>query len=371
MKKLKKTLVLLLSVLMLSNVAFANNIKLNVNNNLIKESVNPISQNGRILVPLRVIFEALNAKVNWDNTTKTVIGSQEDKKIVLQMNNKIAQVNGNNITLDVPGQVIKGSVYVPVRFIAESLGAEVEWDSKSDTVFVSNNGNPISIPKEEGKDETSNFKAYQVTRVVDGDTIKVVFNGKEESVRLIGVDTPESVHPDASKNIAEGKIASEFTRSQLEGREVKLEFDVQERDRYGRLLAYVWVDGIMFNKTLLSEGYAQIATFPPNVKYVEEFKALEKIARDNNKGLWADGTLIITPETTNGSNNSTSSNSNNTTGSTTIDSEKDGVWIKGNRNSKIYHVPSGRDYYKVSAKNIVWFETEKEAQEAGYRRAKQ
>ena len=190
-------------------------------------------------------------------------------------------------------------------------------------------------------------------------------------MRLIGVDTPESVHPDASKNIAEGKIASEFTRSQLEGREVKLEFDVQERDRYGRLLAYVWVDGIMFNKTLLSEGYAQIATFPPNVKYVEEFKALEKIARDNNKGLWADGTLIITPETTNGSNNSTSSNSNNTTGSTTIDSEKDGVWIKGNRNSKIYHVPSGRDYYKVSAKNIVWFETEKEAQEAGYRRAKQ
>lgn len=131
-------------------------------------------------------------------------------------------------------------------------------------------------------------QTYAIVRVVDGDTFKIMFNGKEESVRLIGVDTPESVNPDKSKNNEYGKIASDFTKSYLENKEVSLEFDVQERDKYGRLLAYVYIDGEMFNKVLLQEGYAQLDTVPPNVKYVNDFKEIQKEARDNNKGFWGE-----------------------------------------------------------------------------------
>lgn len=128
--------------------------------------------------------------------------------------------------------------------------------------------------------------SYKVTRVVDGDTIIIDYNGKEERVRLIGVDTPESVHPNAEKNTEFGKTASNFTKQYLENKYVKIELDVQERDKYGRLLAYVYLDDIMYNKTLLQKGYAKIATYPPNVKYVNDFTEIQKEAQNNKKGLW-------------------------------------------------------------------------------------
>jgi micrococcal nuclease len=127
---------------------------------------------------------------------------------------------------------------------------------------------------------------FQVTRVVDGDTIVVQMAGAEKKVRLIGIDTPESVHPDETRNVPYGKIASEFTRQQLEGQQVYLEYDVAETDKYGRILAYVWLNDKMFNKTLLQEGHAMLATFPPNVRYVDDFTKLQAEARDAGKGLW-------------------------------------------------------------------------------------
>jgi micrococcal nuclease len=130
-------------------------------------------------------------------------------------------------------------------------------------------------------------KEYVVTRVVDGDTILIDLDGTEERVRLIGVDTPESVHPNDEKNVPYGEIAAAFTRERLEGKRVRIELDAQERDRYGRLLAYVYTDDGMFNETLLSEGHAQIDTYPPNVRYVEAFALLQKDARARGVGLWA------------------------------------------------------------------------------------
>ncbi len=129
---------------------------------------------------------------------------------------------------------------------------------------------------------------YPVTRVVDGDTIVVAMAGEENKVRLIGIDTPESVHPDDTRNIPYGKISSEFTRDSLEGQLVYLEYDVEPNDQYGRILAYVWLDGVMFNKTLLTEGHAVLATYPPNVRYVDEFTELQTQARNDGKGLWSD-----------------------------------------------------------------------------------
>ncbi len=99
------------------------------------------------------------------------------------------------------------------------------------------------------------------------------------------MDTPETVHP--TKEVEPyGKEASDFARVQLAGKEVGLEFDVQERDKYGRLLAYVWLGDKLFNEMLVAEGYAQVATYPPNVKYADRFTAAQKTAREGGKGLW-------------------------------------------------------------------------------------
>jgi micrococcal nuclease len=127
----------------------------------------------------------------------------------------------------------------------------------------------------------------KVVRVVDGDTVVVRYKGREERIRLIGVDTPETVHPNKPVE-AYGEEAKEYTKKKLEEKDIQIEFDVQERDRYGRLLGYIWLDGLLFNDELLKMGYAKVATFPPNVKYVETFKETEKNAREKQVGLWGE-----------------------------------------------------------------------------------
>lgn len=126
-------------------------------------------------------------------------------------------------------------------------------------------------------------ETHKVKRVIDGDTIELE-NG--EKVRLIGIDTPETVHP--SKDVEYyGKEASDFTKRMLEGKQVEIEFDIQKRDKYGRLLAYVYLeDGTFINAELLKQGYATISTYPPNIKYVDEFTRLQREARENDRGLW-------------------------------------------------------------------------------------
>ena len=124
-----------------------------------------------------------------------------------------------------------------------------------------------------------------VDRVVDGDTIKVRIGDKVETVRYIGVDTPETVHP--TRGIEPyGIEASNFNKKLVEGKTVRLEFDVERRDQYGRLLAYVYVDTLFVNAELLRQGYAQLMTIPPNVRYVDLFVRLQGEAREAKRGLW-------------------------------------------------------------------------------------
>lgn len=137
--------------------------------------------------------------------------------------------------------------------------------------------------------EISELNQYEVISVVDGDTFKINYNGTTTKVRLIGVDAPESVSSNKSKNNKYGIEASNYTKERLEGQTVYLEFDVKQTDKYGRLLAYVYLeDGTMYNKELLEKGYAQIATYPPNVKYVDEFTQIQKQAEENRVGFWAE-----------------------------------------------------------------------------------
>ncbi len=125
---------------------------------------------------------------------------------------------------------------------------------------------------------------HQVERVVDGDTF--VLTGGER-VRLIGIDTPETVHPNKPVEPF-GPEASGFSKNMLEGKDVRLEFDVQERDKYGRLLAYVFLEDDTFvNAELLRLGFAVVLTIPPNVKHAEQFLELQREAREHERGLWS------------------------------------------------------------------------------------
>ncbi|MEW6574708.1 MAG: thermonuclease family protein [Bacillota bacterium] len=190
-----------------------------------------------------------------------------------------------------------------------------------------------------------------VTRVVDGDTFHVDIAGADETVRLIGVDTPETHHP--VRGIEPfGLQAEKYTRSQLEGRHVLLETDVKNRDEYGRLLAYVWLEdpikindasirAKMFNARLLLDGCAQLLTVPPNVKYVDYFRKYQAEARENERELWGLGPAAAVPAAAKGP-------------------------VIGNSRSKKFHRPDCQWAAKISPKNKITFRSREEAISAGY-----
>jgi len=121
------------------------------------------------------------------------------------------------------------------------------------------------------------------TRVIDGDTIVLDSN---EKVRLIGVDTPETKDPRKPVQYF-GKEASEFTKRMVEGKKVRLEYDWQKIDKYGRTLAYIYLeDGTFLNAEIIKQGYGHAYTRFP-FKYLEEFRRYEREARENQRGLWA------------------------------------------------------------------------------------
>ena len=120
-----------------------------------------------------------------------------------------------------------------------------------------------------------------VTRVVDGNTIEVNFtDGRVESVRYIGINTPETGQPYAAE-------ATAYNSSLVAGKQVRMVKDVSDRDQYERLLRYVYIGDLMVNAELVAKGYANAATYPPDVAFSEQFVALEAQARNNNLGLWA------------------------------------------------------------------------------------
>lgn len=218
MKKI--TGVLFSGLLVMSSMINASAINVHVNNKSISMDVSPVIVQSRTLVPVAAIAQALEGEVDWDAPTRTVTITRGEKVIKLQLDNNVASINSENITLDVPAQAVNGRTMVPVGFIAQAFGEKVEWHQETKTVLINS-----SIP---------------------GD----------------------------------------------------------------------------------SQVVAPPVVTPP---------------------------VVVTPPSN----------------PVISDSEKEGTWIKGNVNSKIYHVPGGRDYGKVSPQNIVWFETESDALDAGFRKAMQ
>jgi micrococcal nuclease len=126
-----------------------------------------------------------------------------------------------------------------------------------------------------------------VTAAFDGDTIQVSWEERRETVRLLGVDTPETVHPERPVECY-GPEASAYTKQRLLGRDVTLTFDRERRDRYGRLLAYVAVDGSVVNDELLTRGLARLLIVPPNGARGRSMLDLELEARSAGRGLWGE-----------------------------------------------------------------------------------
>lgn len=153
------------------------------------------------------------------------------------------------------------------------------------------------IAKQQDKEynkEKCDLEEVQLVQVIDGDTIRIIGSDNlEYKVRLIGIDTPESVHSDASKNNEFGTMASEHTKEMLKNVDtLYLEYDVLPTDKYNRVLAYVWFSSDasnisnMLNARILSDGYAMDKVYEPNHKYAKQFEAIRTRAMETNTGLW-------------------------------------------------------------------------------------
>ncbi len=211
---------------------------------------------------------------------------------------------------------------------------------------------PVATQSEKPTAIVTNEALYPVDRVIDGDTVVVKIGDKFFTVRYIGINTPEITPVECF-----GKEATEKNRQLVEGKKVRLEKDVSETDQYGRLLRYVYLeDGTFVNETLVRTGYAHAVTYPPDVKHQEKFREAERDARINNRGLWSDcqdQKATVAPAGNQGQ-----------------------CLIKGNISSsgeKIYHLPDCPGYAETvinEAKGERWFCTEKEATDAGWRKAK-
>lgn len=262
----------------------------------------------------------------------------------------------------------------PSYYETPDTGARGAAGSALSQVLSATNTNPAEDTEQRRDGRRLALVSGEVVYVVDGDTAHIKLEtGKIEKVRFIGVDTPEST----IEYEPYGKEAASYTRAKLLHRTVFVETDVSQRDRYGRLLAYIWLDRptddnggvshadvarLMFNSWLVADGYAQMMTIPPNVKYVDDFRALERFARERNRGLW-DPKLLTRARTV-----TDAGEQENYTGGT--NPTKAVGKVIGNCNSLKFHRPDCPAARKIATSHRLAFSGRAEAKAAGYRPCK-
>lgn len=261
-----------------------------------------------------------------------------------------------------------GEATLPNKAASEGAAASSNLAAAEESAFgpTQFSNSAATATSSAGLEQGKNFLSspVRVIRVVDGDTIEIEGG---ERVRYIGIDTPETVDPRKTVQCF-GVEASAKNKSLVEGKSVRLEGDVTDRDKYGRLLRYVWLDERLINLELVSEGYAHSYPYPPDVKYQDKISAAERAAREAGRGLWGEC----------GSNSNDPDNSLKESADTSASSESrpDSCDIKGNISAageKIYHLPGCGSYAKTSIDPLhgeKWFCSESEALAAGWRKAK-
>ena len=223
--------------------------------------------------------------------------------------------------------------------------------------------NQADISSQESYD--SRYQEGLVTKIVEGDTLYADIDGVSEKIRFIGINTPE-IDVEAFKDDYFGRDATLFTTETLREAKIYLEADKSGRDQHSRLLRFVWLDKpsdpsnptydeiktLLVNAMLVEGGYAYAHVYPPDDKYSKELKTLEKEAKKNKIGIWDDKARSAFEN-----------------GEPAFRDEE--LLIKGNKNSMIYHLPGGDDYDKIADHNVIYFDSEEEAIDAGFRKAGQ
>jgi micrococcal nuclease len=245
-----------------------------------------------------------------------------------------------------------------IAFIFGTKFALVEQTSNQNPPSEKGQKQSTSDSEKTGHSSSKNTDEVLVKKVIDGDTVELEGGTR---LRYIGIDTPETVDPKQPVQCF-GKEATAKNKELVEGKKVRLETDVSNEDRFGRLLRYVYVGETFVNEYLVKEGFARASSYPPDIKYQDKLSVAEKAARDLNKGLWGGCASNV--------QGSTSQNY-----SVSL-SPGEGCKIKGNISSsgeKIYHLPNGSYYDKTvidESKGERWFCSEEEAKAAGWRASK-
>lgn len=235
------------------------------------------------------------------------------------------------------------------------------------------------------------FIKAKVTKHVDGDTVHVTLeNGETQKIRFIGIDTPETVHPNKDVEFY-GQEASDFTKNSIYNKTVYLEKDVSDTDKYGRHLRYVWLEKPkeinestiktkMLNGILVAQGYANASTYQPDVKYQDYFTRFQREAKNKNLGLWDEAKLAAfekanTKQETANKPSSESSNTkpptnNENTGTSKPETIKTPYIANSNPKSMIFHKADCSSVKDMAERNKVPMETREQAINGGYRPCK-
>lgn len=219
-------------------------------------------------------------------------------------------------------------------------------DNKNEVVGIDTSTaktNEVPVSTQQKSDQSP---LYSVVSVVDGDTVKLSIDGTTQTIRLIGLDTPETVDPRKPVQCF-GKEASNKAKELLTGRSVRLEVDASQGtlDKYGRTLGYIFRDdGLFYNKYMIEQGFAHEYTYNIPYKYQSEFKAAEKSARENQRGLWS-------PDTCNGDTTSASGSSETQNDPTTTSSG--GKFYTSSYYSSKYYYPEPCDGWKSLSKTYL------------------
>lgn len=223
----------------------------------------PANYSGRVLVPLRDIFEALGAKIEWEDSTKTVTAKKNDLIITYKVGSLMGNRNNEIIQIPVPGRLVEGTTMIPLRFVGEALGAAISWDEHSKTVLIS------SKVKTEVK----------VTNILEGNVVEIKGGTNSDKLVLLGFDELDPNY------VGE---ATQWLSEQLTGATIRVELDTKQRETHGYLLAYVYMpDGTLLNSQIFAKGYAKLKMTSPNIRWNELLGYVENGAKNQKIGLWA------------------------------------------------------------------------------------